>query len=300
MLDPQCRMSDTVPIIYNGGAYGTYVEWCLSVLAGHSPLTSPFTSDGTSHQYIGHQVPSIQGWRDYLNAGVPSQFVRFHPKTQAQESLISNLDEVADSVESFVYLYPDHDSVLLHLNNFFFKSYAWWPHNLYLLDRQRIVTQWSLPEDITWEQIPPWVKREFLSYYLMPAWHDQLEWYLPDRYHNPKCVWIYLSDLLFDFESTLEKIVAHIGLTVQLPVKDLTPFHQTNLSLQQFVGQDQLCHRIVSTAIAGESYDWSGLSLPSEAWVQWQLRNLGYEVRCHGLDIFPSNSVQLTKLLYKL
>jgi len=33
--------------------------------------------------------------------------------------------------------------------------------------------------------------------------------------------------------------------------------------------------------------------------IQWQLRNQGYEIQCHGLDMFPTNSVQLRKLIYK-
>jgi predicted nuclease with RNAse H fold len=47
-------------------------------------------------------------------------------------------------------------------------------------------------------------------------------------------------------------------------------------------------------------HTWEPLPLPSEAWIQWQLRNLGYELRCHGLDMFPTNSVQLRELLYRV
>jgi len=43
---------------------------------------------------------------------------------------------------------------------------------------------------------------------------------------------------------------------------------------------------------------WDPLPLPSEVWIQYRLRELGYEIRCHGLDIFPTTSVQLKKLLY--
>lgn len=45
----------------------------------------------------------------------------------------------------------------------------------------------------------------------------------------------------------------------------------------------------------GDSHKFCG----SEAWIQWQLRNLGYEIQCHGLDKFPTNSVHLHELLYQ-
>jgi hypothetical protein len=40
--------------------------------------------------------------------------------------------------------------------------------------------------------------------------------------------------------------------------------------------------------------------LASESYVQWQLRNLGYEIQCHELDKFPTNSVHLKELLYTI
>jgi hypothetical protein len=45
---------------------------------------------------------------------------------------------------------------------------------------------------------------------------------------------------------------------------------------------------------------WNPLPLASEAWIQWQLRNLGWEIKCHELDIFPTNSVYLKELLYHI
>lgn len=305
-MGPTCRlvprqilMIDTVPIIYNGGAYGTYVEWCLTMLLTKQPLIEPFTSIGTSHNFVGHQVPSIQGWRDYIKNNPASLFVRFHPKTQKEESISDNLDEVSKTVRCFVYVYPDQDSTLLHLNNFYFKSYDWWDYNLLTEEsRNKIFENWPVLDNTDVDSIPTWIKREFLSYHLMPAWLDQLDWYLPDQYHNPKCHWVFISQLMHDFESTLEKMLAHIGMPQYKLIQDLVPYHKTNLGLQQYLDQDKVCQNIILAVTNNSLFEWSPLPLPSEAWIQWSLRNLGWEIQCDGLDKFPTNSVQLQKLLY--
>ena len=65
---------------------------------------------------------------------------------------------------------------------------------------------------------------------------------------------------------------------------------------------DSLCNQIVDSTIQGVDFSWADryLPLPSESWVHWQLRNLGFEIQCHELDIFPTNSKKLKELLYKI
>ena len=74
------------------------------------------------------------------------------------------------------------------------------------------------------------------------------------------------------------------------------------LAAQKNLDQDWLAKEIVYATINNIAFDWSDyhLPIPSQAWIQWQLRNLGYEIQCDKLDKFPTNNVQLTNLLYKV
>jgi hypothetical protein len=72
------------------------------------------------------------------------------------------------------------------------------------------------------------------------------------------------------------------------------------LELQQNLLEDQICNRIVQYTINDLDFDWPELSLPSQSWIQWELRNQGFEIECHGLDKFPTNSIQLKKLIYPI
>jgi hypothetical protein len=74
------------------------------------------------------------------------------------------------------------------------------------------------------------------------------------------------------------------------------------LSLQQNIEQDQLCHQIIDATVSNKLFDWSNQVLPlaSQSWIQWQLRNQGWGIKCHELDVFPTNSESLEKLLVKI
>jgi hypothetical protein len=295
-------MNDTLPILYNGGAYGTYLEWCLTTLCSTGDIVEPFTSSGSSHKFNGNAIKYMEGWQEYLDSGIQHQFVRMHPKVIPGKSIQINLDEIAKSVPHFVFLYPDTNSVLLTVNNFYYKIWEdWWYSNITRLGSDhQIYNNWPVDPSTPLSQIPTWIKREFLSLYLMPTWHELNDWYLPDHYQSSQCIWVFISDLLYNFESTLADIVAKTRVSQARPISDLVPYHQTNLALQKYTQQDQICHQIIKATLAGESLTWDPLPLPSESWIQWELRNQGWEIECNGLDIFPGNSLQLQKTLYQL
>jgi hypothetical protein len=296
-------MISTVPIIYNAGSYGTYVEWCLTTLCSTQPIESPFTAVGNSHGFQGNFLSGIQGWRDYLSTNMLQKFVRIHPKRSAEESLSNNLNEILQSAAGMIYLYPDKDSTMLVINNYLSKPWDnWWLHHFSTsIDVSKIYSNWAV-NDTPIEEIPTWIRREFLSFYLMPAWYDQVEWHHLDSWKHPRSHNILIKDLLYNFESVIGQLQQRFDFEFVRPISDLLPYHEKNLQLQIHKNQDQLCKNIVDSIVNNSEFDWFDQPLPlaSESYVQWQLRNLGYEIRCHGLDKFPTNSVHLKELLYTI
>jgi hypothetical protein len=294
-------MINTIPIIYSAGAYGTYVEWCLTTLCSQQPIQEPFTPVGNSHGFEGNFLSGITGWREYLSSNTLHKFVRIHPKRSAEESLTGNLTEILDSTEGIIYLYPDRDSMMLVINNYLSKPWDdWWLHHFSTsIDVSKIYSNWAVGNTPI-EQIPMWVRREFLSFYLMPAWYDQVEWYHLDTWKHPRSHTVLMKDLLYNFESVIDQLQQRFDLEFVRPISDLLPYHEKNLQLQTHKNQDQLCKHIVDSILNNTDFDWADQKLPlaSEAYVQWQLRNSGYEIRCHELDKFPTNSVHLKELLY--
>lgn len=293
----------TVAIAYSGGLYGTYLEWCLTSLTRDTPIEAPFTSVGNSHKFKGVHVGNIEGWNHYINSDVQHPFVRLHPKTQKDEKLSNNLTRICKTARSVIYLYPDRDSAVFCVNNYTTKTHRnWWLNQLQEkhINSDLIYHNWPIDSSTEINQISVWVRREFLSFYLMPAWFHQLEWYHPDCWQHPTALVVTPKKLFFDFENTLLDIQQHCNLDFVRPISDLVPYHEKNLALQANIGQDELCADILDAVLTKTYFEWESLPLASEAWIQWQLRNLGFEIQCHGLDRFPTNSVHLKELLYSV
>ena len=290
---------DTICILYNGGAYGTYLEWALTTLTSDTDVTSPLTPIGNSHLFQGN---FFNQWQEYVDSGCYSAFVRLHPKIQKTDSLDFNCNAVASTAKKTIYIYPEPHSVLLTINNYYTKVWAdWWDsHFTDHIPKSKIYQNWPVDPSTPIEQVPDWIKREFLSHYLVPAWHAQVEWYHPDRWSHPDCLTIGIRDLLDDFEITIDRITQHCNLKKIKSIDSILPIHDSMLKMQKFITQDQLCNQIVESIVNDTVFDWQdqNLPLPSQAWLQWELRNRGFEIQCHGLDLFPTNTVQLQDLLY--
>lgn len=288
----------TVAIAYNIGAYGTYLEWCLTALTSSDEIVSPFWSDGSSHNFVGNDLGGFSGWKAFAESGAAVDFVRFHPKG-VDESLTDNLNTVCNTVDHLIHLYPDPQSILLCINNWYYKQYKnWWEINN--IDPKLIYNNWPVDLTTKIDDAPVWVRREFLSFYLMPAWFDLVEWYHPDTWSHDRRLLITVNELLHDFENTLLRIKTTCNIKYVRPISDLLKFHYQNLKNQQHLNEDTICHRIINSVFDSLPFEWEPRSLISESWIQWQLRNLGYEIRCHRLDTFPTNNVHLKELLYAI
>jgi hypothetical protein len=291
----------TVGIAYSPGCYGTYLEWCLTMLTSTDKISAPFSSNGNSHKFGGNLIENIFDQKNISDLTKNLNFFRVHPKYKKEHSLINNLTNLCSATSSLIHLYPDKSSVLLCINNIQSKIYNdWWTllFDSHTIDQNEIYENWPVNPDVKINQVPRWIQREFLSFYLMPAWFDQTEWYLPDCWQHDKCLVITVHELLWNFENSLVRCRDFCDLDYVRPVSDLFEFHRQNLQNQLYLDEDVLCNNIVTATTGVEDFSWLPRSLVSEAWIQWQLRNLGYEVRCHELDTFPTNSVHLRELIY--
>ena len=117
-------MSADIVIAYSGGTYGTYLHWALSTLTEGLPILDPFTHNGTSHKFNGTAFDQIDHYQMYLKNAPEHGIVRIHPKSKKTESLDKNMDLICSSGAKVFYLYPNRDSILLVINNYFEKNIA--------------------------------------------------------------------------------------------------------------------------------------------------------------------------------
>jgi hypothetical protein len=295
---------NTIPILFHGGSYGTYLEWCLTALTTDLSTDSPFTDKGNSHKFVGNHLRTMNGWRQYFDSPTCHTFVRLHPRTTFEDYLKQNLNEISSQVNFFIYLYPSDKTLWFSMMNQFTKVWEdWWNYKFNkskFIDPSEIYKNWPVSRDVPINQIPNWIKREFLSYYLVPSYLDQIGWDQPDHYNQDNCLVVTIDDLFYNFENVIFKILTRSGLPITKSVDSLVPFHNRMIELQKNTDQIVLYEKIINSIVDQTLFDWSdkSLTLVNESFIQWKLRNLGWDIRCHGLDNFPTNSLQLKELLY--
>jgi hypothetical protein len=299
-------LKDTVPIIFNGGAYGTYLEYLLDTFTNQGTQSfkgSPFNNNGNAHQYTGQPLIDISGWQKYIEQGNYYKFVRFHPKVNSSEEVEINILKTVESVDRAILLYPTESTTVLNLNNFYYKIWeSWLTHEFKnTIPISKIYKNWPVKPGTNIEQIPKWIIREFLSLYLMPAWIDQVAWNLLDRFSHPKVLTITMPELLFDVTNTIDRICQFCELSLDTDYQTLINTHQTMLSYQKNLHKDSLCSKIVQCTIESIDFDYSNetLTLIDEVWIQWKLRQLGYELQCNNLDQFPVSTTELANKIYQ-
>lgn len=298
-------MKNTLVIAFNGGAYGTYLEWVLNSLITNEEIVPPFTTLGNSHNsHLGHHLGDTERFRAYLDSDNEFETARFHPKVEKTESLQNNLEFVLDNTSRVILLYPHRDHELMCVCNYMTKI---WQGDAYdgamaYIDPEDIYRGYGIDPSTDLRTIPVWIQREHMSFNLFASWHDQVEWYFPDHWRHDKALIITTKELFYDFPNMLVRIENFWGSKKYIRnINDMVPFHNTMIEIQSHHGKDQLCARILQS-VTGEiddQFEFGSLCLTSEAWIQYQLRLTGYEIRCHDLNVFPQDTESLRSLMFK-
>jgi hypothetical protein len=162
-------------------------------------------------------------------------------------------------------------------------------------DNQHNLSGWN-SSYTHWEQMQLWELREWLSIFY-PGFVKE---FTTASMHVSESDWLVLSnvDILFDTENALTKIINHCGLVLE---GDLRTFVTKWQAAQQYIVDEyNLLGQIVDCSIANQNLTWDPIHIIAEAIVQQRLRALGYEIRCDGLNSFPTDSKTLYNLLEKV
>ena len=284
-----------MPIIYSGGSYGTFVQWCLYYFSGMTGDELPFNHNGNSHKFNGRLIRAIDEWRAYLTDSKKDCVVRLHPKTKKEESLIENLNEIVSSVDKAILVYCAYDSLLLNLNNKFEKVWAEGWLNHYEDQIKDNLSGWG-KQDL--RSMHLWELREFLSFYIFPQHLAETELDNLLHFSDPKVFKLDIRRLFDDFELTVKQLLNFCNLPLKR--NKFKEVFDAWLPLQKHYKKDKLVNDIIQAIAAGAYFDWAATSLTvvDEALVQMQLRDLHkLDLRCYNLNVFPTNTKDLKELL---
>jgi hypothetical protein len=147
----------------------------------------------------------------------------------------------------------------------------------------------------SWEQMQPWEWREWFSLFYtdwLQEWQQSVD-QVPDYFLKIKN-----TDLLFETEQTMCNVIKFCNLTLKPKLSEFIKEWQNKQ--QYIVDEFELLSQIVNCTLTQQYMSWEPTNIVAEAIVQQRLRSKGYEMKCDGLNTFPTNSKTLYNLLEKI
>jgi hypothetical protein len=272
------------------------------MLFTENKLYEPFNErTGSSHELKNLNILDITDWLKDQSCYASGLFLKAHPKTQADQSLLDNLYKITSYFGKSILVYPSDNTYLLHSNNYAYKIWDnFWSGPVGYLNKSNLYNNFPVDKNTPLEQVPTWIVREWLSYNFFNSMNDQIEWFLPDRIKNKNCLIIFINDLLYDLENTVEKIKNFIDMPMTKNINSILLYHKKNLSLQKYLNQDAIANKIVTAIKENDtSLSWNSdqLTIITESWIQQWIRTAGYDFKCFELNQFPTTSKELIQLL---
>lgn len=282
-----------ISIIYAGGQYGTFIEWCLNYFTDYDFSSElPFNTNGNSHKFKGNHLHDIHGCKNYILSGNNYKFVRFHLRASHFTDLqvLENFQYVSNNFKNVIFINSSEQSLALCLNNKFEKiNFNFLTAHTHYINS--MIKNWGENKDLT--NIEQWELREFLSGFLYSQYTSESCWSIADKFDN--CIKLSVDDLINNFEYTITNLIEKLEL--KLVRTNFSEVYESWISLQKHINKDKIISNIITAILDNNYYDWSdqNLTLVDEALVQFYLRQKKIDLNCYNLNVFPTNTTELKK-----
>lgn len=144
----------------------------------------------------------------------------------------------------------------------------------------------------SWQDMQTWELREWFSIFY-PSW--TLEWITSPNLIPKHWMTISNTDLLDRTLLTFKTIIEFFKLTEDVGVDKFAVRWRT--AQQYIIDEFHLLASIVDHVVQQKEFGWLPINIIAEAIVQQRLRAAGYEIRCNGLNTFPTDAKTLYNLL---
>jgi hypothetical protein len=155
------------------------------------------------------------------------------------------------------------------------------------------ITNWNIDYK-NWNEMRPWQLREWISLFYV-AWVQ--EWIESQHQVGANFYKVSNIEILKNLSRVARDMFQHCDITESAGLDDFAVHWR---SKQQYIMDEfDLLDRVIECTINNVLFSWSPVNIIAEAIVQQRLRANGYEIRCDGLDVFPTDSITLYNLLEK-
>ena len=262
-------------------------------------------SDGSMHSVVktGH-YGVVQELYDYLDGKIDQDIIissPIYPMPDAHADTIINLFQKHRPNDKYIFIYVDgiDQAEITILAQYYKISIGSLNMSIGSIcgDNRHNIVNWNT-NYTHWDQMQHWELREWFSIYY-PTWVQ--EWIDAKQYVSPNWLCVSSEDILENTNDTIIDIINHVGKFNFNLKNELDDFITMWKSKQQYLlDEHNTIKNIVKSIITNTPYTWAELNILSEAMVQKRLRDEGYKIKCHNLNTFPTNSIELYQLLVRI
>ena len=289
-----------IHVFFVPGMFGSMIEY---VLKSHTlemiPIQASIRDDGSMHGYCKKFHPTTL---KELQQGLNNSIDITTPIYPCEEINLAGIIQIFKNTLSE---WKTHSKFIIHAPdlkwaeiNLLFQYHKIalglkMGMDIFSGNNSKNIVSWN-PDYSHWQQMKPWEYREWFSMF----------------YENWVQEWIDIDDDLIDgfiritnqeiLENTKNVILDMIRFCNLTPGPDLSSFLDIYRQKQSYI-LNEYAHieQAVSNTLNDIEYQWPKLSIIGESIIQRKLRSEGLEIRCDGLDDFPTHSVKLKELTYR-
>jgi hypothetical protein len=287
-------------IAYPAGCYGNFIGFTLDWMQGNYAVDyRPFTKKNSSHSHSSHN------WNGHWHRNVyeavlnPKENSHVHPISEESESspatkIVPSIEKLLTVYDKVIVPYPALDDFLWTCNNKLTKVYG-------SADSWRDKMRKHIDHNLStkWESLDNWEYREFLSLWLYDQHMSETGYKDIVDYENSKVFKIQVNQIRDDFNNTFNKLSKWLQIENVRSDDDLTKLHKDWIQNEPYLYKDKLIENIVDAIINNVDIPMNECSIFDQADIQRRLRNAGYEIKCYGLNEWPSTTKQLRELIYE-
>jgi hypothetical protein len=215
-----------------------------------------------------------------------------------------HIDDTALNVdcEQVVVVVPCQDHGLDYYNNQFFKTQSdhLIGYILYQMSQDeasyKLKTHWGYTGKFD-DTVPRWIMREWCSFWISDVLDQS---YNSGEYNKiPATAQISTQDIFENWPQSFSQLALSLNLVVTVSIDTIKKQHENFLQVQKSHNIQFKCHQYVSDLLNNVDNELVLNSIFDEAYIQHLLRQHNLEIRCDGLDVFPSTTQQLKTLTYE-
>jgi len=286
-------------ICFPGGGFGHTIEYSIKHFSQeHGPIEdlNPLTSTGSMHNYWLENLV-INYDKSILEEIDRDRILSIHYPTHSIEDYHVSTDNSFKYINSYltekdkvIFVYCKSLGSVELITSMLHEKVD--DDALMALIDLKCARAWN-PEIKKVTDLEIWQLRELLSI----QFNNKIDAFLNVDQHIKKH-WFSVTpeEIVQDLSGFIDKAISYVGWS-RNSIDSSIFVAKWRENQDKIIVRQNLIDDIINNTLSNSEMNWDKLNLIDECHIQARLLRQGYELKCHGLNIFPTNSVELIKLL---